>query len=153
QTTITTLTKRNEQMPELAWPALVLIILLVWGVLCYNRLVRLKNQVHTAWSDIDVQLTRRHELIPQLVKVVKAYTSHEKTLLQTGTERRARALHSDRPAPLAQVENQLEQSLSRIFILQENYPDLKADGNFAQLQQDLVETENLLQYARRFYNG
>lgn len=96
---------------------------------------------------------RRHELIPQLVSTVQAYTDHERSLLTTVTALRARAVDSERPATLAALEGQLEQSLAKIFFLQESYPDLKADHNFAQLQRDLVETENLLQYARRFYNG
>ncbi|MDQ2077762.1 LemA family protein [Marinimicrobium sp. ABcell2] len=135
------------------WLIVLAVLLLAWVVWIYNRLIRARNLVNTAWSDIDVQLTRRHDLIPQLVRTVKAYTSHERTLLETVTELRSQALNSDRPATLAPLENQLERSLGQIFILQENYPDLKADQNFAQLQKDLVETENVLQYARRFYNG
>src|SRR5690606_25107186 len=135
------------------WPIVLVAMLLAWAVWCYNRLIRLRNLVKTAWSDIDVQLSRRHDLIPQLVTTVKAYTGHERALLETVTELRSQALNSDRPATLAPLENQLERSISQIFILQENYPDLKADKNFAQLQKELVETENVLQYARRFYNG
>lgn len=142
-------------MPDFIWliPGLILTAILVWAVWCFNRLIRLRNQVRMAWSDIDVQLVRRHDLIPQLVSTVQAYTDHERSLLTAVTALRARALDSNRPATLAALENQLEQSLAQIFFLQENYPDLKADRNFSQLQQDLVETENLLQYARRFYNG
>jgi LemA protein len=126
---------------------------LAWAVWCYNRLIRFRNLVNTAWSDIDVQLSRRHDLIPQLVRTVQSYTTHERALLETVTVLRAQALNIDRPATLAPLENQLEHSLGQIFILQENYPELKADQNFAQLQKDLVETEDVLQYARRFYNG
>lgn len=140
-------------MSEFIWLGLFLVGILVWAVWMFNRLVRLRNQVRTAWSDIDVQLARRHELIPQLVNTVQAYTDHERNLLTAVTALRARAVDSDRPGTLAALEDQLEQSLTQIFFLQEDYPDLKADRNFSQLQRDLVETENLLQYARRFYNG
>ncbi len=140
-------------MSEFMWLGLVMAAFLIWAIWSFNRLVRLRNQVRTAWSDIDVQLVRRHELIPQLVNTVQAYTDHERSLLTTVTALRARAVDSDRPGTLAALEGQLEQSLAQIFFLQESYPDLKADRNFSQLQRDLVETENLLQYARRFYNG
>lgn len=145
--------RKEINMAEFTWIGLVLAALLGWAVWSFNRLIQLRNQVRMAWSDIDVQLARRHDLIPQLVNTVQAYTDHERTLLTTVTALRARALDSDRPATLASLEGQLEQSLAQIFFLQENYPDLKADRNFSQLQRDLVETENLLQYARRFYNG
>ena len=144
---------KDNAMSDFLWPGLILAAVLIWVVWCFNRLVRLRNQVRTAWSDIDVQLARRHDLIPQLVRTVQAYTDHERSLLTAVTELRARAVESQHPGQLAALENELEQSLSRLFILQESYPDLKADGNFSQLQRDLVETENLLQYARRFYNG
>ena len=127
--------------------------LLVWVVSIYNRLVRLRNQVRTAWADIDVQLTRRHDLVPQLVTAVKGYAGHEKTMLEAVTELRARALAEKSPARLGEVESALEQAMSRIFALQEAYPDLKASENFIALQRDLVEVEDHLQYARRFYNG
>lgn len=140
-------------MSEYLWLGLVLALVLIWAIWSFNRLIRLRNQVRTAWSDIDVQLVRRHDLIPQLVKTVQAYTDHERSLLTAVTALRAQAVSSDRPATLAALEGQLEQTLAQIFFLQENYPDLKADRNFSQLQKDLVETENLLQYARRFYNG
>lgn len=140
-------------MSGITWLGLVLAAVLVWSVWSFNRLIRLRNQVRTAWSDIDVQLVRRHDLIPQLVNTVQAYTDHERSLLTAVTALRARAVESDRPGTLAALEGQLDQSLAQIFFLQENYPDLKADSNFSQLQRDLVETENLLQYARRFYNG
>jgi LemA protein len=129
------------------------VALLVWAVLIYNRLVRLRNQVRTAWADIDVQLTRRHDLVPQLVAAVKGYASHEKALLESVTELRARALAEKSPARLGQVESALEQATGRLLALQEAYPDLKASQNFIALQRDLVEVEDHLQYARRFYNG
>lgn len=129
------------------------ILVLAWGVFAYNRLVRLRNQVRTAWADIDVQLTRRHDLVPQLVAAVQGYADHERAVLDAVTTLRAQAISMDSPARLAQVESALEQALSRVFALREAYPDLKASENFARLQRDLVEVEEHLQYARRFYNG
>ncbi|MBB6091987.1 LemA protein [Povalibacter uvarum] len=131
----------------------VVALLLVWAVFAYNRLVRLRNQVRTAWADIDVQLTRRHDLVPQLVSAVKGYADHERAVLDAVTTLRSQAIGLNSPARLAQVESALEQALSRVFALREAYPDLKASENFAQLQRDLVEVEEHLQYARRFYNG
>lgn len=127
--------------------------LLAWGVFAFNRLVRLRNQVRTAWADVDVQLIRRHDLVPQLVGAVQGYTGHERALLETVTELRAQAVAMKSPAQLGEVESALEQALGRLFALKEAYPDLKASENFAQLQRDLVEVEEQLQYARRFYNG
>lgn len=125
----------------------------VWPVVVFNRLVRLRNQVGTAWADIDVQLTRRHDLVPQLVAAVKGYAGHERAVLEAVTELRAQAITLTSPARLGEVESALEQALARLFALQEAYPDLKASQNFLQLQRDLVAVEDHLQYARRFYNG
>ena len=130
-----------------------LLIVVVAGIWVYNGLVRLRNQVRTAWSDIDVQLLRRHDLVPRLVEAVRAYASHERTLLESVTALRAKAIDTHSPARLAGLETQLEASLTRLFALREAYPDLKANENFSQLQRDLVEVEEHLQYARRFYNG
>jgi LemA protein len=130
-----------------------LAILVLAGAFLFNRLVRLRNQVEAAWADIDVQLTRRHDLVPQLVAAVKAYAGHERATLEAVTELRARALDTESPARLGQVESLLEAALSRIFALRENYPELKANENFLGLQRDLVDVEEHLQYARRFYNG
>lgn len=129
------------------------VALLAWAVLIYNRLVRLRNQVRTAWADIDVQLTRRHDLVPQLVAAVRAYAGHEKAVLETVTELRAQALAEKSPARLGAVESELERAMGRLLALQEAYPDLKASENFLALQRDLVAVEDHLQYARRFYNG
>jgi LemA protein len=131
----------------------ILALLAVWLVFAYNRLVRLRNQVRTAWADIDVQLTRRHDLVPQLVSAVRGYANHEQTVLQAVTDLRAQALALQSPAKLGEVESALEQALSRVLALKEAYPDLKASENFSQLQRDLVKVEETLQYARRFYNG
>lgn len=135
------------------WLVLPLVAALAWGVLAFNRLVRLRNQARTAWADIDVQLQRRHDLVPQLVAAVQGYAGHEAASLQAVTELRAQALQLRRPGALGQVEAALEQALGRLLALQEAYPDLKANQNFAQLQRDLVDVEEQLQYARRFYNG
>lgn len=132
---------------------MILAVLLAWGVLTYNRLVRLRNQVRAGWSDIDVQLTRRHDLVPMLVEAVRGYAGHERALLESVTTLRAQAVATARPGRLAEVEGALEQALGRLFALREAYPDLKASDNFLRLQADLVEVEDHLQYARRFYNG
>jgi LemA protein len=132
---------------------LILVAATAWLVFSYNRLVRLRNQVRTAWADIDVQLTRRHDLVPQLVSAVRGYASHEQAVLQAVTELRSQAMSVQGPAKLGEVETALEQALSRVLALKEAYPDLKASGNFSQLQRDLVQVEETLQYARRFYNG
>jgi LemA protein len=126
---------------------------LIWGILAFNRLVRLRNQVQNAWADIDVQLKRRHDLVPQLVDSVKGYTGYERGVLQAVTELRSQAVSLRSPARLGEVESALAQSLGQLFALKEAYPNLKANENFLQLQRDLVEVEDNLQYARRFYNG
>lgn len=131
----------------------IALLALGWAVFAYNRLVRLRNQVRTAWADIDVQLTRRHDLVPQLVAVVQGYAAHERAVLDSVAELRAAALQLTSPARLAEVESDLERALGRLFALREAYPDLKASENFMQLQRDLVSVEEHLQYARRFYNG
>lgn len=132
---------------------LVAFALLAWAVFAFNRLVRLRNQARTAWADIDVQLQRRHDLVPQLVAAVQGYVGHERTVLEAVTELRSQAMALQSPAKLAEVESALEQALGRLMVLQEAYPDLKASENFSQLQRDLVDVEEQLQYARRFYNG
>jgi LemA protein len=129
------------------------LLVLAWAAFAFNRLVRLRNQVRTAWADIDVQLMRRHDLVPQLVSTVTGYAGHERAVLESVTELRAQAVALSSPARLGDVETALEKSLSRLLALQEAYPDLKASQNFAQLQRELIEVEEHLQYARRFYNG
>ncbi|GAB2657570.1 LemA family protein [Arenimonas aestuarii] len=133
--------------------AIVGLVLVLWVVFTFNRLVRLRNQVRAGWSDIDVQLMRRHDLVPRLVEAVRAYAGHEKTVLENVTELRAQAMQTSSPARLAGLEGQLEAGLGRLMLLKEAYPDLKASENFLKLQNDLVEVEDHLQYARRFYNG
>jgi LemA protein len=147
---------RDISSPEISSVTIAVIILAVvavWLVFSYNRLVRLRNQVRTAWADIDVQLTRRHDLVPQLVSAVRGYASHEQAVLEAVTELRSQAMAMQSPAKLGEVETALEQALSRVLALKEAYPDLKASENFSQLQRDLVKVEETLQYARRFYNG
>ena len=129
------------------------LVVVLWVVFTFNRLVRLRNQVRAGWSDIDVQLMRRHDLVPRLVEAVRAYAGHEKAVLENVTELRAQAMQTSSPARLAGLEGQLEAGLGRLMLLKEAYPDLKASENFLKLQNDLVEVEDHLQYARRFYNG
>jgi len=129
-------------------PAVVALV--IW---IYNRLVRDRNQVRSAWSDIDVQLTRRHDLVPQLVTAVKAYADYEKATMVAVTELRARSETASRLPEKAALEDEMEAGLHRLIVLAEDYPDLKADGNFRKLQEELSEVEDHLQFARRFYNG
>ena len=131
----------------------VLLVLAVVVLLLFNRLVRLRNQVRNAWADIDVQLQRRHDLVPQLVAAVKGYAGHEHALLAAVTELRARALATPAPERLGAIEGSLQAALGKLVLLAEAYPDLKASGNFLQLQRDLVDVEDHLQFARRYYNG
>lgn len=128
-------------------------LIALWGVLIFNGLVRDRNRVKSAWSDIDVQLTRRHDLIPRLVEAVKAYASFEKATLTAVTELRARSEQAERLGDKARYEEEIETGLHRLVALAEDYPDLKANENFQDLQEQLVEVEDHLQYARRFYNG
>ena len=137
----------------LTFMLILITALLLWGVLIFNRLVRQRNQVRAGWSDIDVQLTRRHDLVPQLVAAVKAYAGYERATLSAVTELRSRAEAAASLRDKARLEDEMEAGLHRLIALAEAYPELKADGNFLQLQRDLVEIEDHLQYARRFYNG
>lgn len=131
----------------------VLLGVLVWTAFAFNRLVRLRNQVRAGWSDIDVQLMRRHDLVPRLVEAVRAYAGHESATLESVAALRAQAMQTSSPAQLAGIEQALEQAVGRLVVLNEAYPELKANQNFLQLQKDLVDVEDHLQYARRFYNG
>ncbi|MHC9085121.1 LemA family protein [Luteimonas sp. RIT-PG2_3] len=133
--------------------ALAVVGLLAWSLWTYNGFIRLRNQVATAWADIDVQLMRRHDLVPQLVSAVQGYIGHERATLELVTQLRAKAIQATAPAALGDVEHALSQAIGQVLVLQEAYPDLKASANFIQLQRDLVDVEEQLQYARRFYNG
>ena len=135
---------------------LALIVLLALAVIVavlYNRLIRSRNRTSTAWSDIDVQLQRRHDLIPQIVKAVDAYAKYERATLEAVTELRAEAMRVVDVNARGKVEEELSAGVSRLLALAESYPDLKANENFMKLQAELVETENYLQFARRYYNG
>lgn len=131
--------------------AVALLVLVVIGI--YNSLVRLRNQVQNAWSQIDVQLKRRHDLIPNLVETVKGYMQHERETLEAVTKARQQAVQmSDSVAQQAKMENLLTQTLRSLFAVAENYPDLKANQNFLALQEELTSTENKISFARQFYN-
>ncbi len=133
--------------------ALLLAAVLVWAIFIYNRLVRDRNRVLAAWSDIDVQLKRRHDLLPKLVEVVRQYAAYEQTTLQAIVELRQRAVASDRIAARGDLEAELGGGIRRLLALAEAYPDLKADQHFLDLQRNISEVENHIQYARRYYNG
>lgn len=133
--------------------AVLLGLLLIWAIWTFNGLVRSRNRTLAAWSDIDVQLQRRHDLVPQLVEAVKAYAGYERATLTAVTQLRTRSEQAERLAEKAQLEDELERSMHRLIALAESYPDLKASNNFLELQNELTEIEDHLQYARRFYNG
>jgi LemA protein len=135
------------------WVGAVALSAVAVVVVLFNDLVAARNQVRAAWSDIDVQLTRRHDLVPQLVGAVQGYAGHERSTLTLLTELRARAMAAAKLGEKSAIEDELAQQIDRILALQEQYPDLKASENFLALQRDLVDIENHLQYARRFYNG
>lgn len=131
----------------------LLVVLLVVAVWIYNLLIKDRNQVLAAWSDIDVQLKRRHDLIPQLVTTVKAYSEHEKSLMLAVTELRGKSEIAEHLPEKAGIENEIEAAILRLSLVAEAYPDLKADENFRQLSESLGEIEDHIQYARRYYNG
>ena len=131
----------------------ILIVLGFWVVMIYNGLVRLKVRTNEAWSDIDVQLKRRYDLIPNLINTVKGYATHEKELFENVTKARANAMNAQNPEEKAGAENMLTGALKSLFAVSENYPDLKANENFLELQRELSDTENKIQASRRFYNG
>ena len=128
-------------------------IIILWLIFIYNGLIRLRNRTDEAWSDIDVQLKRRYDLIPNLVSTVKGYAEHEKGVLEEVTKARAMAMGAQNPQEKAKTENMLTNALKSLFAVAENYPDLKASQNFLELQRELSDTENKIQAARRFYNG
>lgn len=141
-------------MDILLWVLLgIAVVVIVWLIGIFNGLIRLKNRVKEAFSDIDVQLKRRHDLIPNLVETVKGYATHEKELFENVTKARSAAINAKGVEEKGKTENMLSQTLKSIFAVAENYPDLKASQNFLKLQDELSDTENKIQAARRFYNG
>lgn len=131
----------------------IVVVLVLWVVGAFNGLVVARNRVKESWSDIDVQLKRRYDLIPNLVETVKGYASHEKDALEKVINARAKAMGAHTVAEHGQAENMLSGALKNLFALSEAYPDLKASANFVELQRELTDTEDKIQAARRFYNS
>jgi LemA protein len=138
-------------------PIIVLVVLIailgiyIWST--YNSLITLKQRVDEAWSDITVQLKRRADLIPNIINSVQGYAAHEKGVFESVTQARAESLQAKTPAQATQAENHFQQAIGGLFAVAENYPELKANQNFLQLQSELVDTEDKIQSSRRFYNG
>ena len=130
----------------------VVVVLLLWAVLTYNRLVTLRNRVDNGWSQIDVQLRRRYDLIPNLIETVKGYAAHEREVFDRVTEARTQAMGAAGVRDQAQAENAITAGLGRLIAVAESYPELKANQNFLALQEELVGTESKIAYARQFYN-
>lgn len=128
------------------------VLLVLWGIVIYNRFVALVNRAKEAWADIDVQLKRRYDLIPNLVETVKGYAKHEQGTFDRVTRARVEAMGAQNPKEKAKAENMLTDTLKSLFAVAEAYPDLKANQNFLELQRELSDTENKVQAARRFYN-
>lgn len=136
------------------WIALgIVAVIVIFVIAIYNSLVRKKIRVDEAWSDITVQLKRRYDLIPNLVNTVKGYAKHEQKVFKEVTEARANAINAEGPKDKAQAEGMFAEALKSLFAVSEAYPQLKADKNFQDLQAELVDTEDKIQAARRFYNG
>lgn len=131
----------------------ILVMLVAYLIATYNGLVTLRTRVEEAWSDITVQLKRRTDLIPNLINTVKGYAAHEKEVFEKVTEARSAIMNAQGAADAAKAENMLEGALKSLFAVAEAYPELKANENFLQLQQELVDTEDKIQASRRFYNG
>jgi len=131
----------------------IVILLALWIIFAFNDLVKLKNRTKEAWADIDVQLKRRYDLIPNLVETVKGYASHEREVFEKVTEARTRAMGAQTLKDKGEAENVLSGTLKTLFAVAENYPDLKANQNFLELQRELTDTEDKIQAARRFYNS
>lgn len=130
----------------------IIVVIGFYVVSLYNGLVKLRNQVKNAWSQIDVQLKRRHDLIPNLIETVKGYMKHEKETLENITEARSAAMSAGSVADKAKAETQLNGAMSKFFVVVENYPDLKANQNFLSLQEELTSTENKISFSRQNYN-
>ncbi len=132
---------------------IIVAVIAVWVIFVFNRLITLKNRTKEAWADIDVQLKRRYDLIPNLVETVKGYAAHERELFEKVTEARARAMGATTMKEKGEAENILSGTLKTLFAVSENYPALRASENFLELQRELTDTEDKIQAARRFYNG
>ena len=132
---------------------IVAVIIILWLILTYNSLVRRRYRIREAWSDIEVQLKRRYNLIPNIVETVKGYMTHERQVFEEVTNARTRAIGATTREEKAGAENALSNTLKTLFAVSENYPELKANANFLDLQRELADTENKIQAARRFYNG
>ena len=132
---------------------IVVAIIVLWIIFIYNRLITLKNRAKEAWADIEVQLKRRYDLFPNLVETVKGYAVHERDLFEKVTEARARAIGATTIKEKGEAENVLSQTLKSLFAVAENYPNLRASENFQKFQDELTDTEDKIQSARRFYNG
>ncbi|MGB1587160.1 MAG: LemA family protein [Thermoplasmatota archaeon] len=130
----------------------LLVVLIFWAIGLYNKFVRYENSIDNSWAQIDVQLQRRGELIPNLMETVKGYMNHEKETLQNVTEARAALMKAGTPGAKMAAEGMLEQALGKLFAVAEAYPDLKANTNFLQLQDELTHTENKISFARQHYN-
>jgi LemA protein len=130
-----------------------IVLVIIFGIAIYNKLVRLRNTVKSSWSDIDVQLKKRYDLVPNLVETVKGYAAHERTVFEKVTEARSVAMRATSPAAKARAENMLGETLKSLFAVAEAYPELKANANFMQLQTQLKELEDNIEYARRYYNA
>ena len=140
-------------MSGIGWVIIGIVVLVVlFLVVGYNRLVRLRNQVEAAWSQIDVQLRRRYDLIPNLIETVKGYAAHERETLEAVTQARQQAMSAEGVENQAQAENMLTQTLRSLFAVAEAYPDLKANQNFLALQEELTGTEGRIAFSRQFYN-
>lgn len=131
----------------------VLVVIAFWVIGGYNRLVRSRVRIDEAWAQVDTQLQRRHDLIPNLVNTVKGYAAHERETFEEVTAARAKAISVQAPAELAEAENMLTQALGKLLAITENYPQLKADANFRQLQEELAHTENMVAGSRGHYNA
>lgn len=143
----------QNRMTPILWIILIVVVaIILWIIGAFNGLVTLKNRAKEAWADIDVQLKRRYDLIPNLVEVVKGYATHERELFEKVTQARASAMSAQGIGAKAGAENMLSDTLKSLFAVAENYPDLKASTNFLELQRELTDTEDKIQAARRFYN-
>lgn len=132
---------------------IVAAVIVLWVILVFNRLVTLKNRLKEAWADIEVQLKRRYDLIPNLVETVKGYASHESSVFEKVTEARTRAMGAKTLKEKGEAENALSGTLKTLFAVSENYPQLRASENFQKFQDELTDTEDKIQAARRFYNS